>query len=335
MTFPAMSLRTVSIFASILWCTTLSSQGLKLFSPEMKALVPKPQAVVMDFAERYLLELSQQSPSSATRLMKDDKVMFLDGSLSDLSKICDTVPCTIGLQEMFFDGALRRYYEVAWKSAETNSPILTVAFPAQYDLLLGLNKDEATLKFKDFIKAAKPRKVSECEHLEMAALNDTVFKCQGDTLILESLTDALYYAKSGNNFVPIFNVNQLAFSTANLFHGVIVGRDYRMHVEQSTYGMKTIEYDISLDKWLDYCSEWELKVYFAVEEEREDGLKALIIVQSKELGFNHLLSVIVPDRMPIDSGVVLKAQITPFIPIHNVKDLYQTESINHKKVKWQ
>jgi len=31
----------------------------------------------------------------------------------------------------------------------------------------------------------------------------------------------------------------------------------------------------------------------------------------------------------------LKVKMTPYIPVHNVKDLYQKESANHKKVKWQ
>ena len=108
-----------------------------------------------------------------------------------------------------------------------------------------------------------------------------------------------------------------------------------MYVEQSVYGMTTINYTIMLSQWLNYCAEWGLKVFFAVEEEREDGILALVIAQSKELGYHHLLSVVIPDKFIGDKNAVLKVRMTPYIPIHNVKDLYQKQSATHKKVNWQ
>jgi hypothetical protein len=39
-----------------------------------------------------------------------------------------------------------------------------------------------------------------------------------------------------------------------------------MYIEQSVYGLTTINYTISLSQWLNYCSEWGLKVFFAVED---------------------------------------------------------------------
>ena len=95
--------------------------------------------------------------------------------------------------------------------------------------------------------------------------------------------------------------------------------------------MSTISYTITLNQWHNYCAEWGLKVFFAVEEEREDGILALIIAQSRELGFNHLLSVVIPDKFIIDKNTVLKVRLSPYIPTHNVKDLYQKEATNHKK----
>ena len=125
------------------------------------------------------------------------------------------------------------------------------------------------------------------------------------------------------------------YSIANLFQGVIDSVAYRICIEQSVYGMKSVSYSITLNQWLNYCATWGLKVFFAVEEQREDGVLSMVIAQSKELGFNHLLSVVVPDDFIHNSGAVLKARLTPYIPIHNVKDLYQRQSPTHQKIKWQ
>ena len=78
-----------------------------------------------------------------------------------------------------------------------------------------------------------------------------------------------------------------------------------------------------------------MKVFFAIEEVREDGVLALVIAQSKELGCHHLLSVVIPDKFIKDQNAVLKVKMTPYIPVHNVKNLYQKQSTTHKKVRWQ
>ena len=108
-----------------------------------------------------------------------------------------------------------------------------------------------------------------------------------------------------------------------------------MYIEQSIYGLKTINYIISMQQWLDYCAEWGMKVYFAIEEEREDGLLALVIAECKELGFNHMLSVVIPNKFVTDKNTVMKVRMTSYIPTHNIKDLFHQESVNHRKIQWQ
>ena len=306
-------------------CISASSQGLELFSPEVKAAAPKPQVVVMDFLERYFSQLSSLKETTVQTKMADDKVYFRKGRPSDLSQVCDTMPFSLNFHD--------RYYEVSWM--KVGSPFITIVFPAQYDLLLGMQKDEALKHFKDMIVVAPQRTDSMGTPSELVQIDSMVYKTPGDSLELASLTDALYYNKVCETYLPVFGKNRLDYSAANLFHGLIADADYRMYVEQSVYGMTTINYNIQLSQWLNYCAEWGMKVFFAVEEQREDGVLALVIAQNKALGCHHLLSVVIPDKFVTDPSAVLKVRMTPFIPIHNVKDLYQKESTTHKKIKWQ
>ena len=304
---------------------SVSSQGIKLFSPEMKEAASKSQVVVMDFMERYFSQLSLLKGTSVQTKMADDKVYFRKGNLSDLCQVCDTMP--------FFISLLDRYYEVNWMKAE--EPFVTIVFPAQYDLLLGLQKDEALKQFKDMIVSAPLRETSAAIPSELIQIDSLIYQTRSDSLELASLSDGLYYNKVRESYQPVFDEKHLAYSAANLFHGLIIDADYRMYVEQSVYGMTTVNYTIMLSQWLNYCAEWGMKVYFAVEEEREDGILALVIAQSKELGYHHLLSVVIPDKFVTDQDAVLKVRLAPYIPVHNVKDLYQKQSATHKKVKWQ
>ena len=323
--------RSVYTLLLMIWCASASSQGLKLFNPEMKEAAPKAQAVVMDFLERYFSDLSNVQQTSIETKMADDKVYFRKGKPSDLYQVCDTMPFSINLHD--------RYYEVHWMKAD--GPFVTIVFPAQYDLLLGAQKDEATMKFRDAILAASagagpvPALSGHMSAHNVEKLNDSIYQSKSDTLGLATLSDATYYYNVREEYHPIFDNDHLDYSAANLFHGLKPDADYRMFVEQSVYGMKTVNYTITLSQWLNYCAEWGLKVFFAVEEEREDGILALVIAQSRELGYHHLLSVVVPDKFVNDQNAVLKVRMTPYIPTHNVKDLYQKQSSSHKKVKWQ
>lgn len=305
-------------------CVSASSQGLKLFSPELKKAVPRTQAVVMDFLERYFSELPKQKLRTASTKMADDRVYFRNGRLSDLSQIADTMPFSIKLSY--------RYYEVEW--IKPDSTLVTIVFPAQYDLLLG-KPDEVQHQLRDTILAAPYHSDSIMAPGEKVMLDDSVYMAKTGYLELESMNDATYYNKIGDSYQPVYDSAQLEYSAANLFHGLIAGADYQMDVEQSVYGLKTINYTITLRQWLNYCAEWGLKVFYGVEQERKDGLLVLVIVQSNELEFNHQLSVFLPDKFVTDKTSVFKVRMTPYIPTHNIKNLFEKEYDNHQKIKWQ
>jgi hypothetical protein len=67
----------------------------------------------------------------------------------------------------------------------------------------------------------------------------------------------------------------------------------------------------------------KMTTYFAVEEEREDGIKALFIAQSRDLGFNHVLSLVIPYDFVINKKCVIKATLNAYIPTQNVAELYK------------
>ncbi len=318
--------RSIIVFLLLTGSLSLQAQELKLFSQEIHDAANYHQQVVMDFLERYFgKEVTQKQGTTLEHKLADDRVYFRQGSIADIRQVTDTIPFSINLHD--------RYYEVQWyKDME---PFITIVFPAQYNLLMGVQQDEAQQQLKDIILRAPVRTDSIAVPDSLVLLHDSIYESKTEKFELESLNDAVYYQQTSDGYKPVWSEELLSYSAANLFHGLCPNTDFRMYVEQSVYGMKTIGYTLQLNQWLNYCAQLGMKIFFGVEEEREDGLLAIVITQSKELGYNHLLSVVIPDKIIGEKDAVLKVRLTPLIPTHNIKNLYQKETANKERVIWK
>ena len=300
--------------------------GLKLFDLQVRDGMSTQQAIIVDFLERYFLDLLTQRDETIQEKLQFDKILFRHGTVNDLMEVTDVMPFTISANE--------GYYEVGW--TQNGNPFVTIAFQAQYELLLGMPSSEIQRHLKDYIRSAKHRLVSTKVNNSQPVLQpDGIYVAKDDYYQLESMSNATYYYKVDGEFVHVFDDGQPEYSASNLLQGIIADDDYRLHIEQSIYGMTSMKYMISLRQWLDYLADQGLKVYVGMEEQREDGLLMLVVAQNKDLGYNHLLSIVIPDGFAKDRKAILKAQLSGFIPTHNLKNLYQQESRNRKKIKWK
>ncbi len=294
--------------------------GLKLFNRQYDFGV---NPSVLDFLERYYFELAVEKEVNRNTKMADDKVFFRKGKPVDLLNITDTTAFSITTSE--------RFYEVKWMD-NSGLPLVELVFPVQYDLIYGMNQSEIQNLMKSFIRQAPTVPLDGKKVGGLTEITSGIYSISKNHYYIESLNDAVYYRKKKNEYIPLFENQHKDYSAANLMMGIIPDVDYRMVVTQSKYGLKSIQYTITLQQWLNYCRYQNLHLYFSVEEEREDGLAAVVIAHSEELGYNHLLSIIIPDKFVENKDeTVLKVKMTSFIPTHNIKDLYQQYSVKKRK----
>lgn len=302
-------------FCLFVYILAIKAQQFHLFSEEIKNEFP---SVVYDFLERYLYEIDslQNHNVNVNQKLHDDKVIFLTGKASTARKISEDALFSINK----VDG---KYYQVNW-SDTLGTKILDLAFPMQYELLLGKSKNEIEKDFKATLLSYTKYTPKSCFAEGMVTQEDSCLMSIPITnYYVESLNTATF-CSSAIDMKPTFSNKDNWHSAANLFQGCIEDiENYTLYVEQNLYGFKTISYSVPLLKWLAYCQSMKLKTYFAIEEEREDGLKALLIAQSQELGFNHMMSLIIPDNFVEKRNSVIKATLNAYIPTQNVKNLYQ------------
>ena len=302
------------------------AQRFHLFMDEIKKDFP---SVVYDFLERYLYETDSlmKKGIDVTQKLRDDKVLFTKGSASVARNITPLMPFSMSKVE-------NKYYEVAWTDT-LGTPVLSLAFPMQYELLLGKPKVELEQTVKDEIYAAKDFKIIDVSESATEKQDDGCVMTQPtENYYVKSLNTATYYRSAADSLQPVFDDKDKWHSAANLFLGCIDKADqYTLYVEQNVYGFKKQTFTMKLNQWLAYCQSMKLKLFFTIEEERADGLKALLIAQSDDLKFNHMMSIVIPDSFVSNSKSMIKATFNAYIPTQNVKDLYQQYVKKKKKKK--
>lgn len=271
---------------------------------------------VCTFLSRYLNEITHwdNSEVSLMQKMRDDKFLILKGELDNILLFDSTTDVSIHLYE-------NKAYEVIWSSAE--QVILHVAFPVQYELILGMSQIEIEPYLQEYITTAYSVRHRRLPELNKQPDEGGIYHSIPNTYYqVPSLTNCAYYTLQGDSLVPVMDTTHIAYSLSNLFQVPILGTDFTIQVQQSIYGFKQLRYTILLSQWLNYCYENEMTSYVAIEEEQEDAWKLLIVAENKNLAYNHILSVLVPKNFMSAPQCSLFAKINAFIPTHNVKDLY-------------
>lgn len=322
-----MSVRLIISTAWCLVCLSATAQtgkdSLHLFDDVVKKESP---AYVCDFLEHYLYKVSQsQRGYDFYQRLADDKVVIRDGSLDNIQKLSPSTPFSLTRYE-------DKGYNVCWKDT-LGRVLLDMQFPLQFELILGKTKAEIEPDIKVDLESSPS--------VFLTVMPDSVLKeADNDMLVpvnithyyLEDLNTASYYWRKNDEVIPVFTSDYKVESAANLFLGYVDGiEDYRLHIEQTLYGFKKTSYNIKLGQWLNYCLANHLTVYFGIEEERKDGLKALLIAQNKDLGYNHVLSIIMPDNFVKKKSSVFKVTLNAYIPTNNVKDLYKQDVLKGEK----
>lgn len=290
---------------------TITHLGFRLFDDAMKKAYVSD---VYNFLERYFLELyCWKDKMTLSQKIHDDKVMFTQGSIADLKNINESTPFAINRVE-------NKYYQVTW--SDNGRTILDVAFPIQYELLLGMPQAEIAKMMYDFITTA-PQQEEQDNIGELELVKDNIYRTAPSMFYqLESLSACTYYYNKGDDATLVLDTINKDYSALNVFHK-LTEYNNPMVVEQHLYGFNKTEYTITLQQWLNYCKEAKVTVYTAIEEEYEDGYKILLVAESLDMGYNHLLSILVPKNFMERPTAEFKVTMNAFIPTHNIKNLYQ------------
>lgn len=275
---------------------TVSHIGLRLFSEEMRKSGHTP---VLHFLERYFLQLKYPSNvTSANNMIRDDQFRFLTGSLQTVDELLPT--------DAFSFSYDKRLYTVSWK--RDGQPILEVCFPVEYELISGENKIEAENNLMADIQQAVVTGEAPRPALSQHYLNDQ-FSCR------------LYEQKG----VLVFSERHPAETVANMMLSQQAEGAFILQMTQLSYGFQKTVFSVPLRQWISFCQSSGCQLYVGIEDVKEGGeISAVVLAVNEAENYNHVLTVTVPSEALRDKTGTIEARIWPYVPTHNVQNLFDT-----------
>lgn len=269
------------------------------------------------FLNRYISELEQWNEPNISLLqkMRDDKFILLEGALENLSQVNDSTSFSL----VRYDN---KAYEASWTNG--NNLLLRVAFPIQYELILGMPQIEIEQHLQEYMMSAPQRNVPKDGDIQLDSIAPNVYRSvPKQHYHIQSLNNSQYFQRTEDGKLELIRDSaKIEYTIANLFQNGLE-KNYLLQVSQSVYGFKHLDYTISLQQWLNYCIAEHLTCYVAIEGTSDEAIQVLIVAENIDLAYNHLLSVLIPRKALGDVSGTLLVKLNAFIPTHNITDLYE------------
>lgn len=268
--------------------------GLRLFAEGTRQLDDTP---VFDFLERYFLQLKYPpTVKTAQKMISDDQFHFTTGSL----KTVDDLQPTDG----FGFNYDKRQYTATWN--RDGQPLLSVSFPVEYELISGENKIEAENNLLVDIKLTEVKDVAQKSAHDVHYIND-------------NFSNRLYYQKGE----LVSSARHPAETATNMLLSMKAKGQYDLKVTQVSYGFKKTVFNVPLRQWIAFCQNNGCHLYVGIEDINEKGeVSAVVLAVNEAENYNHVLTVTIPHDAIHDKKGSLEAKLYPYVPTHNVKNLF-------------
>ena len=294
--------------------------GYDLFSDFMRR--ESGQRVLTDFLERYFLLLNYPPiDHSVKHMLRDDRFKFVYGSLATVA--------TLHPGDGFGYSTDDKKYVATW--TRDGQELLTVTFPMEYQLLMGVSKSEAEDGFEYELTRQLPA-VRQQKEPDAATLTPATqpfyYTHEGGWYLRKTINASTYYCrKSDQRYQLVNDVSHPAETAANLMLSGTMAGDYQLDVTQVLYGFKNKQFSVPLKQWIAMCEATGCTLYFGIESVDYDEVCASVFAVNEQEYYNHVMSVTIPLTVIDNRQGTIKARLHTYVPMHNALMLTR----NHKK----
>lgn len=295
--------------------------GIRLFTPEM---VVERHTNIFRFTERYLLEL----------LLAETDQVALDRLRLERVKLSSDIPMTGKFRQdlqtiaaafsphlSFYLSSVGNRYRLQCADGQRN--ILTLEFPARYELITGYTKLEAENAVYMDLLTYQPSATDTLAESDFQEKTPGIYTLNEDYYMMEDIVSTSYYQKEGNSFRPLFSASYPAESVCNLFNAE-TNRGVTVEITQSLYGNKNNTYEVPLHSLTSYLRSQGCRLYTAIRQMGKEKTHGAWMAVNPELGYQHIFTFTLnrtffsePEREPV------KVKMFSYVPIHNIASIME------------
>ena len=298
--------------------------GARLFSDNVrKAYDP----VIISFVERLWVELLlRKTTASQVSLLKEYSVRIVlggyplgSGSFQNLSQALDVIN-SINSLTMTTGGT-----EIDMLMRNQTGATLHIYIPSSRDLLFPYDKKEHEERFITELTGTALR-------YQQSEPDDPVFTTNakglkvtgGQCYMIDSLRNDVFYTDGALLYDPDRFPEE---TMRNILMGAVPARQVQgimLAITPHTYNRDIRKFNISLDRFIGYVQQQGFRFYTGDMGRDGERCQCLLAMYHPVYNYLHILSVsFTSAQLKSEGQVTLKADLSTFIPQHNIKNLFQ------------
>ena len=297
--------------------------GARLFSEAVrKAYDP----VIISFVERLWVELLlRKTTPSQVSLLKEYGVRIVlggyplgSGSFSQLSQALDVINSLSSLSITTGGNEIDMFMRSSTGST------LHIYIPASRDLLFPYDKKEHEERFIKGITDNRTafRQVIP-EQTDYTKTANGLLSVGGENYMIDSLSNDVFFTPDRK---IVFNSEYPEESMRNLLMGAVNPKAVNIYMDLTphTYNRDIKRFKTSISGFIGYIQEQGFRLYTGDMGRNADRCQCLLVMFHPVYNYLHMLSVsFTPHQIGADGEVTVKADLSTFIPQHNIKNLFQ------------
>ena len=254
--------------------------------------------------------------------MQEEKIAMLEGDFDIMDSLCQDTSTRMDI--VLSDG---KRYAVSFYSGKERA--VTISYPADYQLILGVGMMEAEDNLPSAVmSAALPSvsavKVDSCL-LKQDALH-AYYVLNGGYFEIPQLNANRYYVRDADrSFNLLLSSDYPVETMANLVTGTELVCDVSLNILQVKYGYRTENFAVPLRQWVGFCLNEGCTPYYGVIDIQSDTIKSELVMQNEALGYAHVMKFSFNPSIIENCRGEASARLNSYVPLSNVKALFYDE----------
>lgn len=285
--------------------------GCYIFLKEQRKFAPSPVYDYLEFACLDKLYSITENP------FVYNKLVITGGTWEDILANATESTCSLTQQD-------NEAYKVEW--TKNDGSVITASFPIGYESLYMMSRTEIENRFISELRSMKAGGQEELKDPDPSALKEAgkdLLVLEGAHYLITDVNQNLYYKKSDNGMILVWDKQYPAESIANMF----VSHDkwltgYPIEIRIPTHERKTEEVKTTVRQLLAYAQKTGCKVYWGLESLTETELKGTIFLYNSAYGFDHVFNITCDPRLIGTNDLKFTSLAALYSPTTNIHNLF-------------